>query len=91
MKENYNVNIKLQCCVCGSEDQFEFNDDKSYVKCESCGKEYFGGYEELKECNQHLIENSIKEIKENVMQDLKKDWNDMLKNAFGNNKNIKIK
>lgn len=91
MKENYNIEVKLQCNVCGSEDQFEFNEDKTFVKCENCGKEYFGGYEELKECNQHLIENSIKEMKKDVTQDLKKDLNDMLKNAFGNNKNFKIK
>lgn len=91
MKENYNINIKLQCSICGSEDQFESNEDKSFVKCENCGKEYFGGYEELKGCNEHLIENSIAEMKKDVTQDLKKDLHDMLKNAFSNSKNFKIK
>lgn len=91
MKENYNIEIKLRCDVCGSEDQFEFNEDKTFVKCKNCGKEYLGGYEELKELNEELIGNSISNMKSEVTNDLKDDLNAILKNAFGKNKNFKIK
>lgn len=30
LKDNYE--IRLRCATCGGEDQFEFNDDKSYIK-----------------------------------------------------------
>ncbi len=36
---------KLRCITCAGED-FEFNEDKSYVKCTTCGREYLGGYDE---------------------------------------------
>ena len=45
LKDNYE--IRLRCATCGCEDQFEFNDDKSYIKCTFCNREYFGGIEEL--------------------------------------------
>ena len=30
LKDNYK--IRLRCATCGCEDQFEFNDDKSYIE-----------------------------------------------------------
>ena len=47
LKDNYE--IRLRYTTCGCEDQFEFNEDKSYIKCTFCNREYFGGIEELKE------------------------------------------
>ena len=59
MKDNYSYSIQLRCVVCGSEDHFDYNKDKSYIKCTNCGKEYFGGYDELVACNQDQIEEVI--------------------------------
>lgn len=70
MKDNYTREIKLQCVVCGSNEDFDSNEDKSYIKCTNCGKEYYGGQDELSECNQALIDEEIKEIKEEVIGDL---------------------
>lgn len=58
LKNNYEVSVPLRCIVCGSDDCFEFNDDKSFVKCTKCGKEYPGGYDELVSCNEAFIEDA---------------------------------
>lgn len=82
MKENYSYKIKLRCIVCGSEDHFDSNEDRSYIKCTNCGKEYFGGYDELVSCNQEQIA-EVKELAtEEVTKDLQKELDRMLKNAF---------
>lgn len=54
MKESYEV--ALRCAICGSEDHFEFNEDKSYIKYTFCNHKYFGGIEELKEFNQEVFD-----------------------------------
>lgn len=91
MKKDYSYNINLRCIVCGSEDHFEDNEDKSYIKCTHCGKEYFGGYDELVSCNQDQID-EVKEIAaEEVENDLQQELNKMLKDAFKGNKYIKFK
>ena len=66
MKDNYSYSIQLRCVVCGSEDHLDYNEDKSYIKCTNCGKEYFGGYDELVVCNQDQIESLYKHIDENM-------------------------
>ena len=55
---------KLRCITCAGED-FEFNEDKSYVKCTTCGREYLGGYDELLQYNQ--------DVQDEVMNSMKKD------------------
>ena len=91
MKDNYSYSIQLRCVVCGREDHFDYNEDKSYIKCTNCGKEYFGGYDELVACNQDQIE-EVKEIAtEEVENDLQQELNKMLKDAFKGNKYIKFK
>ncbi len=47
IKDNYNDTVQLRCVVCGVTDKFDSNEDNSYIKCTNCGKEYFGGYDEL--------------------------------------------
>ena len=91
LKDNYNFSVKLRCAVCGYDDCFESNDDKSYIKCTNCGKEYFGGQDELIEFNNELIQKSIEQKKEEITSDVHKELNDMIKNAFSGNKYIKIK
>ena len=91
MKDSYNKSIQLRCIVCGSADAFEYNEDKSYVKCKKCDKEYLGGYDELVEYNQAYIQNEIGDLRQKVKNDLKKDIHDIFMNAFKGSKNIKFK
>ena len=85
MKTDYN--IQLRCATCGSKDQFESNDDKSYIKCKMCGREYLGGIEELKELNPDAIES----IKEEIAVDAKEEILSSFRKAFKNSKVITIK
>lgn len=90
MKKSYDKQIKLKCITCGDTD-FEFNDDKTWIKCNRCNREYSGGYDELVELNQQTINQKIEETKSEITEDLKKDLSEMLKNTFRGNKNIKFK
>ena len=64
---------KLRCITCAGED-FEFNEDKSYVKCTTCGREYLGGYDELLQYNQ--------DVQDEVMNSMKKDAEEIVKTEF---------
>ena len=85
LKDNYTV--KLRCATCGCDDHFEFNDDKSYVKCTMCNREYLGGIEELKELNEEAFD----ELKGQIADDAKSYIQDELRIAFKGNKFIKLK
>ena len=82
LKDNYDFSVPLRCIVCGSDDCFEFNDDKSFVKCTQCGKEYPGGYDELVSCNAAFIEEAKEEVLDNIKEDLQKEVHQMFKDAF---------
>lgn len=56
------VNVHPRCATCGCQDQFEHNEDMSYIKCVNCGREYFGGRDELLEYNQDAIEEAQIEL-----------------------------
>ncbi|MDO6812080.1 hypothetical protein [Tenacibaculum soleae] len=90
MKENYNKSVKLECITCGDSD-FEYNDDKSWIKCNRCEKEYNGEYNELVELNQENISQEIEKTKKEVQIDLQQKMNNILKETFKGNKNIKFK
>mgnify|MGYP002533531068 CR=1 FL=1 len=79
--------IKLRCATCGHDDHFEFNEDKSYVKCSFCNREYIGGIEELKELNTEVFD----EVREQIEKDAIKHIQEELKKAFRRNKSIKFK
>ena len=81
-----NYTIKLRCATCGSDEHFEFNEDKSYIKCTMCNREYFGGIEELKELNVDVFD----EVKNQIEEDAKSYIKDELRKAFKDSKNIKF-
>lgn len=83
---NKEYTIKLRCATCGCEDHFEYNKDKSYVKCTFCNREYIGGIEELKELNRDDFNDTKKDIQNDVTKHLK----DVLK-SFKGDKFIKFK
>ncbi|MGK0447483.1 MAG: hypothetical protein ACJA2M_001257 [Polaribacter sp.] len=90
MKDSYNKSIQLRCIICGDRD-FEFNEEKTWVKYNRCGKEYLGGYDELLELNQKNINQEFGETKKELLKDMKDDISKMLKDSFKGNKNIKFK
>lgn len=77
---------KLRCITCAGED-FEFNEDKSYVKCNTCGREYLGGYDELLEYNQDVKDAAFFHAKKYAEDLVKSKFN----KAFKNMKDIKIR
>lgn len=86
MKENYDRSVKLRCITCGDDSSFEPNEDRTYIKCIRCGREYFGGYDEVVELNQELIDQELEDVKREVVADLKRDFNKSLKDVFKGNK-----
>lgn len=79
MKDNYDRTVQLRCITCGDDSSFEPNEDKTYIKCMRCGREYFGGYDELVELNQEQIDSEIQNIQEEVSKDLEKEIKKMFK------------
>lgn len=91
MKKSYDNTIQLRCIVCGSAEDFESNEDKTYIKCKKCNKEYPGGYDELVELNQALIQEELEDTKAEIKKDLEKDIHDVFKKAFKGSKIINLK
>lgn len=78
LKNDYNRNVQLECATCGGQD-FEFNDDKTYIKCNTCEREYLGGYDELVEYNQGKINQTLEDVKHEVKHDVEQAFKDMFK------------
>lgn len=84
--ENRKITVFLSCATCGGAD-FDFNEDKSFVKCKTCNREYTGGYDELVKNNQAQINQAIHETKKVIVEDFRKSLKDILKG----NKQIKFR
>lgn len=85
MKKYYEA--KLRCVTCAGVD-FEFNKDQSYIKCNTCGREYLGGYNELLEYNQDVQEDIFHQVQEDAEKIVKTELKKVFKEI---NKEIKIK
>lgn len=77
--EDLNYSFNPICATCGCCDQFEHNEDLSYIKCVNCGREYFGGKDELLEANAERIEALKEEISKDVSNILQKKLNKIFK------------
>ena len=89
MKKSYDRTIQLRCVVCGSDSDFEYNEDKTFIKCTKCNREYLGGYDEIVELNKDLIDEEVEHTKEEITRDVQDELDAMLKNAFKGNKFFK--
>lgn len=78
--------ITLYCQKCGKSD-FNHNDDKTYVQCNECKREYHGGINELLEYNQNQVDAALEQKSEKLLDDFAKS----LEKQFRNNKFIKFK
>ncbi len=90
MEDNIKKTFEIQCITCG-DTQFEFNEDKSWVKCNRCGKEYHGGYNELLELNKERMIQKKNDPNSEIVTDFQKDVKYIIKDSFKSNKNIKFK
>ena len=63
LKDSYE--IRLRCATCGCEEQLEFNEDKSYIKCTFCNQEAF---DEVKEEMQKDAASYIKDQLKNAFK-----------------------
>lgn len=91
MKKDYSKSIRLRCVVCGSDSDFESNEEKTYIKCTKCNREYLRGYDELVELNKGLIDEEIERTKDEIANDAHDELSAMIKKAFKGNNHFKIK
>lgn len=80
------ITVSLICATCGQGD-FDHNEDKSWVKCNNCEREYPGGIDELAEFNQSNIQDSVNEFGQNLIDEFAKK----MESKFRNSKHIKFK
>lgn len=81
-----NIKLTLNCATCGQGD-FDHNEDKSWVKCKNCEREYLGGINELADFNQNNIQDAVNDFGQNLVDEFAKS----LESKFKNNKHIKFK
>ena len=77
--KNIKGEIIPRCDTCGCQDCFEYNDDYSYIKSTNCGREYFGGKDELLEYNQELIDEAKENLAKQVKAELEKELSRLFK------------
>ncbi len=85
MKTEFNTQLK--CATCGNDSSLEFNEDKSYVKCNNCGREYLGGLDELVELNTDTVEETRAAMEREAQDHIRKE----LQKSLGKSMNMKIK
>ncbi|MFW6046686.1 MAG: hypothetical protein ACOCP4_02705 [Candidatus Woesearchaeota archaeon] len=91
MKKDFGKNIELKCLSCGTS-KFEYNEDKTWAKCNKCGRTFEGGYDQLVKLNQENLDKVLdKKTKKELKNYAEKEFKEMLKKATRGNKNIRLK
>jgi len=80
------ITVSLLCARCGQGD-FDHNEDKSWVECNNCDREYPGGINELAEFNQSNIQEAVNDLGQSLVDDFAKK----MESKFKKNKYIKFK
>jgi len=90
--DKYDRNVSLQCPTCGAT-QVEYDEavesDHAKVRCVSCDREMTK--EELIHENSENLDEHLREIGEQALDDVANEMKKSLKKAFSGNKNIKFK
>lgn len=85
MKNDYNKSVTLRCITCG-DTSLEYNEDKSFIVCERCGREYLGGYDELVALNQPEIDREVEKLGKEALEDGQVAFDKMIKRANRKNR-----
>jgi hypothetical protein len=84
MKSNYNRTVELNCPVCHGKD---FDSTEDTATCRNCKRTFTR--QQLQDANRSKINASVESVKKEVLNDVKTDFQKMLKKSFGNNFKIK--
>ena len=77
--ENITRDFHPRCATCGCQDMFEYNEDKSFIKCSNCGREYPCGKDELLDYNSEELESIKDDMAQEVKSALLKELNSIFK------------
>ncbi len=80
MKDNYSKSVQLKCITCG-DTSLEYNEDKSFIVCKRCDREYLGGYDELVALNQAEIDRELEKLGKEALEDGEVAFDKMMKRA----------
>lgn len=90
--EKYRRQIPIHCPTCGcSQFKYDSGVDETIqvMECASCGRNF--SREELLRENSENVSAHLDEIKQEVVQDVRKEVQNMFKKAFSGSKHIKFK
>jgi tRNA A37 threonylcarbamoyltransferase TsaD len=84
MKNNYNRTVELTCPTCHGKD---FDSTDGLATCKNCKRIFTS--QQLQDANRAKINATAESVKKEVFNDIKTDFQKILKKSFG--KNFKIK
>jgi nitrite reductase/ring-hydroxylating ferredoxin subunit len=84
MKNNYNRTVELNCPVCHGND---FDSTDGTATCKKCRCTFTK--QQLQDTNRSKINTAVENVKKDVFNDIKTDFQKMLKKSFGSNFKIK--
>lgn len=86
----YSRSIRLICPTCGSTDfEYDKDTDGGPIRCASCDRVL--SREELIRENGEIIEVEVSEVKNEIIDDITKDFRDSMRKAFSGSKHIKFR